>query len=237
MMPEFTSTLPPEPERDFNRALGDIEKSVGELVFNKYFNTASMPSVINGIKRFRSITMESVFSTNIAITRTGILLIRHKEGKEDCWHDSFNNEEFKTEIRTRANRLADLRLDRQKRQYALHKTIDDLARYAHDMGISAHVVIPDDSSSRYLYLEQNNKTLKIRSADHAQPGIYQQLDEKESCMKWVPVGGYSKSLGTRYEAADLSIDPETKKTIRDAKILIQKTFKDAPREPLSTDDA
>lgn len=73
-------------------------------------------------------------------------------------------------------------------------------------GLSVTLEHPDDSNSRYLYLNlPKGGQFKIRFADHGQPV---ERDWKQG-GKVVPVGGYDSAKGRRHTAADVSIDPES----------------------------
>lgn len=95
------------------------------------------------------------------------------------------------------------------------RTIAELARYAIASGVPARLVVPDDSSSRYLYVGDGPKPVKIRAADHPQP----------TGPGGKPLGGVNKATGIRHDAADISIDPESSATIADAKRLIDSVEK------------
>jgi hypothetical protein len=96
-------------------------------------------------------------------------------------------------------------------QQKFNKRTYDLANEIADAGYSVRINVPDDSTSRYIYVDVpgREKEFKIRIADHAQPGY-------SAGGKKVNLGGFSKELGKRHEASDISIDPTTGSTLKDA---------------------
>lgn len=97
---------------------------------------------------------------------------------------------------------------------------ESLARRIAGLGVNVHIVIPDDTSSRYLYVTlPSGEGIKIRIADHPQPQAYRRT--AEGTVKWGNVGGYSPTLGYRHEASDFSIDPKTGNTADDAMALVR----------------
>ena len=96
-------------------------------------------------------------------------------------------------------------------QQKFNKRTYDLANEIADAGYSVRINVPDDSTSRYIYVDVpgREKEFKIRIADHAQPGYF-------AGGKKVNLGGFSKELGKRHEASDISIDPTTGSTLKDA---------------------
>jgi lambda family phage portal protein len=96
----------------------------------------------------------------------------------------------------------------------------DLSKQLKSEGHEVKIVVPEDATSRYVYVKPKGggKEIKIRFADHAQPvANYGKGVEA--------VGGYSKEKKERHSAADISIDPKTKLTIEDALKIVEYSSK------------
>jgi len=94
----------------------------------------------------------------------------------------------------------------------------DLSKQLKADGHDVKIVVPEDATSRYVYVKPKNggKEIKIRFADHAQPvANYGKGAEA--------VGGFSKEKNERHSAADISLDPKTKFTVQDAIKLVNET--------------
>ncbi len=100
------------------------------------------------------------------------------------------------ELRHLRFRNATLRITEHNRY---NSYIENIGERLASHGYNVRLVYPDDSTSRYAYVTSfDNRQIKIRVADHAQPmegGVF--------------VGGWSDSLQARHTASDISVDPST----------------------------
>lgn len=130
----------------------------------------------------------------------------------------------KEEIKDKAtSSLEETRRAVHAEQIKFEKEATNLGERLADRGYKVRVVHPEDSTSRYVYVSGQNGTIKIRFADHSQA-----IEGSKE------VGGYSRKLGVRHEAADYSIDPWTRRHANHSDVDAE-TFVKTRLEPFDAD--
>lgn len=110
-----------------------------------------------------------------------------------------------------------LALCRQQRAAKIEKheaIAQQVAEIAEAAGLTCRLVVPGDSTSRYIFVTaRDGRQIKIRVADHPQ---------HVQCGNdgWAAVGGYCEATGRRHDAADISLDPESGKSLDDVRVAL-----------------
>ena len=83
-----------------------------------------------------------------------------------------------------------------------------------------------NNNSRYLTIQRPGdyeEPVTVRISDHGQPKVYSRDGERVTGV----TGGYDEGLGYRHDAADISIDPESGKSVADVLALIKQKSSDS----------
>ena len=129
-----------------------------------------------------------------------------------------SDEEIAQSFGMTVDELLQVRADNIAQSNRFNEPAERLRLQAEKMGFAAQVEAPGDTTSRYLRLRSPNwnSDVTIRIADHAQPMEYVADPRGSGGLVRMPVGGYSKELRARHQAADFSVDPNTRYTEADA---------------------
>ena len=119
--------------------------------------------------------------------------------------------------------LADNRYAIRKHANRFSEPAEKLAGQLADNGYDVKLSFPDDSSSRYLFVSNGEREIKVRIADHQQP-IGWRENRITGEMEVLPVGGFSQTLRKRHLPSDISVDPSTGVTIENVLPRVQRAF-------------
>lgn len=207
----FPLDMPAAPVRDVESAMAYVKNAVSEAAYRKH-EAKTLP-VVDGAGKKKNRSVSAVGSIPLYVANDGTLYVR-KLGEDRILRAT--DDDINALIASHAEEIADTRQQVASASHAMLATAHDVAQYAHDQGATVRLVVPSDSNSRYVYIEHNGKSLKVRVADHAQPSGW-----REDGTHGV-VGGYDKAASVRHAASDISIDPRSGKTVADAKALVDK---------------
>lgn len=177
--------------------LPSFKEWTARLAFERY---RAVPEKIGG----RTIAVSNPLLSKVLVDRKGNRYVRDGGAVRPA-----SASDLKAHWRREVSEMRILRAQATAKKSGHEAQIRDVISHARSLGATARIVKPDDSASRYAYIRKGGVLIKVRVADHGQPmegGRY--------------VGGFSRELGRRHAAADVSLDPDTKIDVERAKAVL-----------------
>ena len=202
-----------EPRKPKRRTLAEqsaiFQARLDETKFDKNSYLNGIATVLDARGNTRDVPVTCPgFTLNLGIAKNGTWLVRGEDGQ--YWREA-TAKDLRDEVRESAASAISSIYEAEMRQWQRDHDIWRAAQLGKRLGLSARIVTPSDSSSRYVYLtREDGAQLKVRAADHAQPVEGGRV-----------VGGFDSSLGKRHSASHISIDPVSGALLEDALRLVR----------------